>query len=105
MEDYDRTIELVNTAYGSAGKSTEQFNKYQDTVEYKINQIQNSWEQLTTAFFNSNTYKGALDILKKFIDTLNDMDAKQFIGIGIIGLTLGKTVIINFISRIIPYQK
>ena len=100
MENYDRTIELVNTAYGSAGRASEQFAKYQDTVEYKINQIQNSWEQLTTAFFDSNVYKGALDILKKFIDTLNNMDAKQFIGIGIIGLTLGKTVITNFIKSL-----
>ena len=100
MENYDRTMELVNTAYDSAGKSSEQFAKYQDTVEYKMNQIQNSWEQLRANFFDSDTYKGALDILKKFIDTLNNMDAKQFIGIGIIGLTLGKTVITNFIKSL-----
>ena len=100
MENYDRTVELVNTAYNSAGRSSEQFAKYQDTVEYKINQIQNAWEQLRTNFFDSDTYKGALDILKKFIDTLNNMDAKQFIGIGIIGLTLGKAVITNFIKSL-----
>lgn len=93
-------MELVNIAYNSAGKSSEQFAKYQDTVEYKINQIQNSWEQLRANFFDSDTYKGALDILKKFMDTLNNMDAKQFIGIGIIGLTLGKTVITNFIKSL-----
>ena len=45
MENYDRTMELVDTAYDSAGKSSEQFAKYQDTVEYKINQLSNSWEQ------------------------------------------------------------
>ena len=100
MENYDRTVELVNTAYNSAGRASEQFAKYQDTVEYKMNQIQNAWEQLRTNFFDSDTYKGALDILKKFIDTLNNMDAKQFIGIGIIGLTLGKTVITNFIKSL-----
>ena len=100
MENYDRTVELVNTAYNSAGRASEQFAKYQDTVEYKINQIQNAWEQLRTNFFDSDTYKGALDILKKFIDTLNNMDAKQFIGVGIIGLTLGKTVITNFIKSL-----
>ena len=93
-------MELVNTAYNSAGRASEQFAKYQDTVEYKLNQISNSWEQLRTNFFNSDTYKGALDMLKKFIDTLNNMDAKQFIGIGIIGLTLGKTVITNFIKSL-----
>ena len=100
MENYDRTIELVNTAYDSAGRASEQFAKYQDTVEYKVNQIQNSWEQLRTNFFNSDTYKGALDILKNFINALNNMDVKQFLGIGIIGLTLGKTVITNFIKSL-----
>ena len=100
MENYDRTIELVNTAYNSAGRASEQFAKYQDTVEYKVNQIQNSWEQLRTNFFNSDTYKGALDILKNFINALNNMDVKQFLGIGIIGLTLGKTVITNFIKSL-----
>ena len=93
-------MELVNTAYNSAGRASEQFAKYQDTVEYKINQIQNAWEQLRTNFFDSDTYKGALDTLKKFIDTLKNMDAKQFIGVGIIGLTLGKTVITNFIKSL-----
>lgn len=100
MENYDRTIELVDTAYDSAGKSSEQFAKYQDTVEYKMNQISNSWEQLRTNFLDSDTYKGALDIFRKFMDTLNNMDAKQFIGIGLIGITLGKSVITNFIKGI-----
>lgn len=100
MENYDRTVELVNTAYDSAGKSSEQFAKYQDTVEYKLNQISNSWEQLRTNFFDSATYKNALDILKEFMDTLTNMDAKQFVSIGIIGLTLGKSVINNFIKSL-----
>jgi hypothetical protein len=100
MENYDRTVELVNTAYDSAGKSSEQFAKYQDTVEYKMNQISNSWEQLRTNLFNSDTYKGALDILNKFMSTLNNMDFKQILGVATIGLTLGKMVITNFITSL-----
>lgn len=100
MENYDRTIELVNTAYDSAGKSSEQFAKYQDTVEYKLNQISNGWEQLRTNLFNSDAYKGALDILNNFINTINNMNIGQFIGIGLIGLTLGKMVITNFIKSL-----
>ena len=100
MENYDRTMELVDTAYDSAGKSSEQFAKYQDTVEYKINKISNSWEQLRTNFFDSDTYKAALDIVQKFVEELNNLDLKQLLGIGAIGLTLGKTVITNFIKGI-----
>lgn len=98
MENYDRTIELVDTAYDSAGKSSEQFAKYQDTVEYKMNQISNSWEQLRTNLFNSETYKGALDILNKFMSTLSNMDFKQILGVATIGLTLGKSIVTNFIT-------
>lgn len=100
MENYDRTMELVDTAYDSAGKSSEQFAKYQDTVEYKINKISNSWEQLRTNFFDSDTYKAALDIVQKFVEALNNLDLKQLLGIGAIGLTLGKTVITNFIKGV-----
>ena len=98
MENYDRTIELVDTAYDSAGKSSEQFAKYQDTVEYKMNQISNSWEQLRTNLFNSDTYKGALDILNNFMSALNNMDFKQILGVAAIGLTLGKSIVTNFIT-------
>ena len=42
MDNYKRTMELIDTAYNSAGKSTEQFNKYQDTLEYKLNKLQNN---------------------------------------------------------------
>ena len=39
MDNYKRTMELIDIAYNSAGKSTEQFNKYQDTLEYKLNKL------------------------------------------------------------------
>lgn len=100
MSDYDRTISLIDTAYDSAGKSSEQFAKYQDTVEYKLNQLKNSWEQLRISFFDSDVYKGALDTLNKFMNVLTNMDTKQFIGVGLVGLTLGKAVVTNFIKGI-----
>ena len=64
MSDYDRTLELQEAAYNSVGQSTIQFNKYQDTVEYKINQIKNSWERLRVSLIDQNTYTKALDIGK-----------------------------------------
>ena len=41
MENYDRTMELVNTAYNSAGRASEQFAKYQSNPENFIVQISN----------------------------------------------------------------
>lgn len=100
MENYDRTIELVNTAYTSAGRASEQFAKYQDTVEYKLNRISNSWEQLRTNIFDSDTYKKALDVINSLMNTINNMDLSQVLSTGIIGITLGKTFILNLIAGI-----
>ena len=56
--------------------------------------------QLNETYWGLKTKFAVLVGLKNFIDTLNSMDVKQFLGIGIIGLTLGKTVITNFIKSL-----
>lgn len=100
MENYDRTVELIDTAYDSAGRSSEQFAKYQDTVEYKLKQLSNTWEQLRTGFLNSDTYKGLIDFANKALDLISKMDLKQILTVGTIGLTLGKTIITQFVDGI-----
>ena len=72
MDNYKRTMELIDTAYNSAGKSTEQFNKYQDTLEYKLNKLQNTWEQFRTEFFNSDFFKNAVAGLNEILDRIKD---------------------------------
>lgn len=79
MENYDRTIELVNTAYNSSGKSAEQFAKYQDTLEYKINKLQNSWEQLRVSLMNSDFFKGVVDTVGSLVKYLSELDLGQII--------------------------
>ena len=79
MEDYDRTMELVETAQDSAGRSSEQFAKYQDTVEYKLNQLKNTWEQLRVTMIDSNIFKGAIDSLTTFVKDLSKIDFKKLI--------------------------
>ena len=100
MEDYDRTVELIDTAYNSAGRSSEQFAKYQDTVEYKLKQLSNTWEQLRTGFLDSDTYKGLIDFANKALGLISKMDLKQILTVGTIGLTLGKTIMADFINGI-----
>ena len=98
MENYDRTLELVETAQNSAGKSSEQFAKYQDTVEYKLNQLKTSWEQLRVSFTNSDFFKNAIDALGSLVDKLNDFKPSDFIALGVTFFTVGKIAIKNFIS-------
>lgn len=100
MENYDRTMELVDTAYDSAGKSSEQFAKYQDTVEYKMNQLQNTWEQFRTQFFNSDFFKTVLDGFNALLGKINELSGGDLLALGAAIVVLGKTVGISLISGI-----
>ena len=98
MDNYKRTLELIDTAYNSAGKSTEQFNKYQDTLEYKLNKLRNTWEQFRTEFFNSDFFKNAVDGLNEILGRIKDLSGKELLGLGAAFVVLGKTLIPNLIS-------
>ena len=98
MDNYKRTMELIDIAYDSAGKSTEQFNKYQDTLEYRLNKLQNTWEQFRTEFFNSDFFKNVVDGLNEILDRIKDLSGKELLGLGAAFVVLGKTLIPNLIS-------
>lgn len=100
MDNYDRTIELVDTAYNSAGKSSEQFAKYQDTLEYKLNKLQNTWEQFRTRFFNSEFFKNIIDGLNGILGKITELNGGQLLGLGAAFITLGKTFVMNLISSV-----
>ena len=76
MSDYERTMQLVNIAQNSAGRSSEQFAKYADTVEYKVNQLSNTWEKFRTGIVDSDAIKGALTFIRGALETVgNIMDS------------------------------
>lgn len=91
MENYDRTMELVETAQNSAGKSDEQFVKYTDTLEYKVKQLKGSWEELRQSFLKSDFLKNAVDWINKLVDKLTNLNLKDFALLGTLGLTVGKS--------------
>lgn len=96
MEDYDRTMELVETAQDSAGRSSEQFAKYQDTVEYKLNQLKNTWEQLRVTIVDSDIFKSVIDSLTKELKNLSKLNLKRLIPIVAIISPMIKTTIKTF---------
>lgn len=71
MSNYDRTIELVNAAYNSAGSSQEQFEKTTESLESKINRLHNAWQEFTMNLSNSAIIKGAVDLLTGFLNIIN----------------------------------
>lgn len=90
MENYDRTMGLVETAQNSAGKADVQFGKYTDTLTYKINSLQGSLEALRQNFLDSNFLKKAIDLVGKLVDKSSQLNFKEMaIEIGLIA-TVGK---------------
>lgn len=71
MQDYDRTMELVNAAYDSSGSSQKQFEKTQDSLESKLNELKNAWTEFSLGVANSDFIKGAVDALTKLLSIIN----------------------------------
>lgn len=71
MSDYDRTIELVDAAYNSAGSSQEQFEKTVESLESKLNRLHNAWQGFTMGIANNAIIKTSIDLLTKFVSVIN----------------------------------
>ena len=71
MSNYDRTIELVDAAYSSAGSSQEQFEKTTESLESKLNRLQNAWQGFTMGIANNKLIKLSVDILIKLATAIN----------------------------------
>lgn len=79
MENYERTMELIQVADESAGKADQQFAKYSDTIAYKLNRLKNAWEQTKTTIFTSEFYGDLLDIVTKLVEKLEKLDWKKLL--------------------------
>jgi hypothetical protein len=71
MQDYDRTMELVDAAYDSAGSSSAQFAKTQDSLETKVNNLKTAWQEFLMGIANSDAIKFIIDALTELLNTLN----------------------------------
>lgn len=73
MQNYSRTIELTEIANNAAGASNKQFEKTQDSLESKLNKLDNAWTVFTTNIADSSTIKAAVDVLTKLLETINNI--------------------------------
>ena len=98
MSDYDRTMELIDAAYNSAGKSQQQFAKNMETIEFKTKRLKNSWETLRQSFVNSDFFKGAADSANNLLQSLNELSGWDYAALAATFLVFGKTVITNIVK-------
>ena len=79
MSNYERTMELVGYANNSAGAAQKQYEKTLDSLETKLQNLKNAWQQFITTIASSELIKIGVDMLtlvleavNKFIDILPD---------------------------------
>ena len=95
VSDYDELVRLMDVANNSAGAAEQQFSKYSDTVQYKLNKIKETWQKITQKFLNSDMFKSILDNIIKILDKINEADLNKKLNIpGLITglLTVGKII-------------
>ena len=71
MSNYSRTQELVTAANNSAGASNEQFAKTAESLQSKMEKLNNAWHEFTMGIMNSDLVKVGVDILTKFLEIVN----------------------------------
>ena len=97
MSDFDRTLQLVDVAYDSAGKSVLQFSKYQDTLEYQVNKLSNTWEQFRVNLIDDSFAKNIVNGLDKVVAAFNGVDLSHLLIGGAAGVLIGKGLALNMI--------
>ena len=71
MQNYDRTMELVNATKNSKGASQKQFEKTLESMEAKVNNLKNAWNEFIMNIANSDMVKSGVDALTGFLTIIN----------------------------------
>lgn len=71
MSNNERLTELVGYANNAAGASNQQYEKTLDSLEAKLNNLNNAMDIFWTNLANSDVIKGAIDLLTKLLNTIN----------------------------------
>ena len=77
MSNYDRTLELVDAAYSSAGASSRQFEKTQESLESKLARLQNAWNTFLMGIADDKIIKTLVDALTGLLDAYNTLTSRM----------------------------
>ena len=107
MQNYDRTMELVDAAYNSSGASQKQFEKTQDSLESKINKLKNAWNEFLMGIANSDVIKAVVDALTGLLNVVNKLTGKSGIAklsVAILGLKTGSVIFNGLFKAFTPLK-
>lgn len=71
MDNYGRTMELVEAANNSTGSSQEQFEKTLESLETKANKLKNAWDEFAMGIADNTLIKASIDGLTGLLEVLN----------------------------------
>lgn len=91
MSNNERLTELVGYANNAAGASNQQYEKTLESLEAKINNLNNAMDIFWTNLANSDVIKGAIDLLTKFLNAINGITN---------GLTQSSNKVANFMGSL-----
>lgn len=101
LGDYDRLLELQADAYGANGASQEQYEKTMDSLETKLQKLQNAWNQFTMTLMNSDFVKSAISFITWVLNKLNDLIASISGGNGVVAALEALAITIGVIGAAI----
>jgi TP901 family phage tail tape measure protein len=87
MQDYGRTQELVAAAQNASGAAQEQYQKTLDSLESKLNQLKNAWDDFVTDVVHQQAIKLVVDGLKEFLGLINKLTGNS--GIAKLAVSFG----------------
>ena len=95
MSDYKRTMELVDQAQNSSGASSRQFEKTLESMESKLAQLDNAWDEFLMGLANNKILKGGIDALTFILEQVNKLTSSLSGSGGLIQSILSLTTVIG----------
>ena len=100
LSNHERLTQLISAAYSSAGKSSYQFDKYQDTLYFKINRLNTSWEEFKMNLPIKQVAGFSLDFLSDALAKVTKLSPPQLALLGIFGANFGKRLVMSIVEGI-----
>ena len=100
MDNYERTVELVDIANESGGDSARQFAKTMDSLDAKINKIKSSAENLIGTLVPNQLVKDVLDSFNNILSIINDISKEgplAIIAFSVVAIKVVKNIINQFL--------
>ena len=73
LNNFDIARDALETSKTSSGSATKEHEKYMDSLEAKLNQLQAAWQEFSLAFMNSDFLKGLVDAGTGILTILTDI--------------------------------